>query len=180
QVVLPGVSNTQVELRLLKPEPGKAVGFELLRVRDVSSNGTGIQESGSTSSKPTKLKKDVDVQIAQGSCIVFPLRTKVKTEDGQARITIRALSGKAAPPPDPPVDVVTKSPEPPVPVEKLAPVEREEETPLPGADELLKLDEMKLDNGDKEAETPQVPYAPNEDAPKLQEGGKAERRLRRR
>ena len=24
--------------------------------------------------------QDVDVQIAQGSCIVFPLRTKVKTE----------------------------------------------------------------------------------------------------
>ena len=37
--------------------------------------------------------------------------------------TDSALS-QAAPPPDPPVDVVTKSPEPPVPVEKLAPVER--------------------------------------------------------
>eukprot|EP00913_Durusdinium_trenchii_P006682 g6279.t1 len=131
--------------------------------------------------------KEVDV-LAEGPPVTMGRSSKSTVQVVlPGVITIRALSGKAAPPPDPPVDVVTKSPEPPVPVEKLAPVEREEETPLPGADELLKLDEMKLDNGDKdwalqcpstqpswEAETPQVPYAPNEDAPKLQEGGKAE------
>ena len=36
---------THPKLTPRKPEAGKPVGFELLRVRDVSSNGTGIQDS---------------------------------------------------------------------------------------------------------------------------------------
>eukprot|EP00435_Cladocopium_sp_Y103_P029255 s2728_g7.t1 len=50
QVVCIGASNTHVELRLL--------GANDLRVRDVSSNGTGLQDPTLTSGKHGKLKKD--------------------------------------------------------------------------------------------------------------------------
>ncbi|CAJ1394016.1 unnamed protein product [Effrenium voratum] len=87
---LAGISNQHVELRLLKPPSGGQVSAAHLRVRDVSSNGTGMCGPKSVN-QPAKLKKDTDTPVVDGSVIVLPLRAKVKSAESQARITLRVV-----------------------------------------------------------------------------------------
>ncbi|CAJ1343899.1 unnamed protein product [Effrenium voratum] len=164
QVILTGVSNTHVELRLLtKPESGPP-SFQHLRVRDVSSNGTGLQEP--SASKPAKLKKDVDSPLTEGSVIIFPLRTKLKTdEEGQAKIAVFTSKGEPeiqADAPTPPVPVPAPPP-PPIPEEVPVPPEPRVQT-LPGADEILQLEKLDLSMA-KEAETPPKAEVRQEELP---------------
>eukprot|EP00434_Breviolum_minutum_P005776 symbB.v1.2.005091.t1/scaffold234.1/size257806/10 len=94
---LPGISNTHVELRLLKPPSGGQVSAAHLRIKDLSSNGTGL--CGPKSIKEAaKLKKDTDTPLIDGSVIVLPLRSKVKSPDSQARVTLRVVEKEAEKP----------------------------------------------------------------------------------
>lgn len=70
-VMLPGVSNVHVELRL--QPPAEASTKPRLVIRDLSTNGTGCKREGSA---VRKLEKGIDTPLADGSVVFLPFRIK--------------------------------------------------------------------------------------------------------
>jgi len=76
----PGVSNQHLQLKLIPSYKG-------LAVRDVSSNGTGMQLAGSE--EALRLEKDVDTPLPDGALILLPFHVKGGKNSGTST-TLRA------------------------------------------------------------------------------------------
>jgi len=76
----PGISNQHLELKLIP-------GYKGIAVRDVSSNGTGMQLAGSD--EALRLDKDVDTPLPDGALILLPFHVK-GNKTGATASTLRA------------------------------------------------------------------------------------------
>jgi len=74
-IMSPGISWTHTEIRILEKPDGEAEadGKLQLAIRDVSSNGTGVQHVGK---ELERLKKGEDTYLPHGAMVALPMRLK--------------------------------------------------------------------------------------------------------
>eukprot|EP00927_Polykrikos_kofoidii_P004039 TRINITY_DN11605_c0_g3_i1.p1 TRINITY_DN11605_c0_g3~~TRINITY_DN11605_c0_g3_i1.p1 ORF type:complete len:488 (-),score=66.85 TRINITY_DN11605_c0_g3_i1:155-1618(-) len=82
-----GVSALHAEIRLLESQGGASNSGTRLLVRDLSTNGTGLQTSDGTVAKA--VEKGVEEPVPHGSVIIVPFRLKASGPKDEPRAWLR-------------------------------------------------------------------------------------------
>jgi len=90
-----GVSWVHAELRLLPKSDGEAEGQRQLGIRDISSNGTGLQLPGA---ELVRLTKGEDTPVPNGATLALPMRLKAAEDQRFFSVHLGADASEAAAP----------------------------------------------------------------------------------